>query len=119
MPPASPPSPTACLTAYLTNPAGNNPCYPYDACAATHLGDDLDVVTWEQSMNCGRDAKPLESFSRAVAAMPKVHFRTSPACCALPSSVTPVLSLASGADGDVLRQRHAALDAGGLQEHHQ
>jgi len=34
-------------------------------------------------MNCGRDAKPLESFSRAVAAMPKVHFRTSPARCAL------------------------------------
>jgi hypothetical protein len=71
------------LPSFPFAPAGNNPCYPYDACAATHLGDDLDVVTWEQSMNCGRDAKPLESFSRAVAAMPKVHSHTSPARCAL------------------------------------
>lgn len=27
---------------------GNNPCYPYDACIATHLGEDLDLLTWEQ-----------------------------------------------------------------------
>lgn len=27
---------------------GNNPCYPYDACIATHLGDDLDILAWEQ-----------------------------------------------------------------------
>ncbi len=27
---------------------GNNPCYAYDACVATHLGDDVDVVSWEQ-----------------------------------------------------------------------
>ena len=27
---------------------GNNPCYPYDACVATHMGDDVDVLTWEQ-----------------------------------------------------------------------
>lgn len=27
---------------------GNNPCYAYDACIASHLGDDLDILTWEQ-----------------------------------------------------------------------
>jgi hypothetical protein len=27
---------------------GNNPCYAYDACIPTHLGDDLDILTWEQ-----------------------------------------------------------------------
>jgi hypothetical protein len=27
---------------------GNNPCYPYDACVETHLGDDLDILVWEQ-----------------------------------------------------------------------
>jgi hypothetical protein len=27
---------------------GNNPCYPYDACIATHLGEDLDILAWEQ-----------------------------------------------------------------------
>ena len=32
---------------------GNNPCLPYDACVSTHMGRDLDVLTWEQSMNCG------------------------------------------------------------------
>ena len=33
---------------------GNNPCFPYDACVATHMGTDIDILTWEQSMNCGR-----------------------------------------------------------------
>lgn len=50
---------------------GNNPCYPYDECLNTHLGNDLDVVTWEQSMNCGRESKPLETFTRIAAQMPK------------------------------------------------
>ena len=50
---------------------GNNPCYPYDACTATHLGDDADLVTWEQSMNCGRDPRPVESFTRSAAAARK------------------------------------------------
>mmetsp|Transcript_379 Transcript_379/g.426 ORF Transcript_379/g.426 Transcript_379/m.426 type:complete len:663 (+) Transcript_379:83-2071(+) len=50
---------------------GNNPCFPYDACMAAHLGDDLDVLTWEQSMNCGRDARPLTVFCRTAHAMPK------------------------------------------------
>ena len=27
---------------------GNNPCYAYDACIETHLGGDLDILTWEQ-----------------------------------------------------------------------
>lgn len=50
---------------------GNNPCYPYDTCMSTHLGDDVDIITWEQSMNCGRNPKPVESFLRSVARMPK------------------------------------------------
>jgi hypothetical protein len=27
---------------------GNNPCYPYDACVSTHIGDDVDFLAWEQ-----------------------------------------------------------------------
>lgn len=27
---------------------GNNPCYPYDSCMSTHIGDDVDIITWEQ-----------------------------------------------------------------------
>lgn len=27
---------------------GNNPCYPYDACVATHMGTDVDLLAWEQ-----------------------------------------------------------------------
>jgi hypothetical protein len=50
---------------------GNNPCYPYDSCIPTHMGDDLDILTWEQSMNCGRDSKPLESFTRSAIRMRK------------------------------------------------
>jgi len=50
---------------------GNNPCFPYDACTATHLGDDLDVLTWEQSMNCGRQSLPLDTFSRTSYTMTK------------------------------------------------
>lgn len=30
------------------NAIGNNPCFPYDACISTHLGDDLDFLAWEQ-----------------------------------------------------------------------
>ena len=60
---------------------GNNPCTPYAAdCLTTHLGDDLDVVAWEQSMNCGRDPRPIEAFLRATARMPNkpaVWFLTS------------------------------------------
>lgn len=50
---------------------GNNPCYPYDACLSTHLGDDLDIVVWEQSMFCGRDARPVETFTRSAIRMKK------------------------------------------------
>lgn len=50
---------------------GNNPCYPYDACLSTHLGDDLDIVVWEQSMFCGRDARPIETFTRSAIRMKK------------------------------------------------
>lgn len=50
---------------------GNNPCYPYDACISTHLGDDLDLLAWEQSMNCGHDTKPLDTFTRSALLMEK------------------------------------------------
>lgn len=72
---------------------GNNPCYPYDACVETHMvnflfysslfiqrffiryflaqGDDLDLLAWEQSMNCGRTARPLETFTRSAMRMKK------------------------------------------------
>jgi hypothetical protein len=50
---------------------GNNPCYAYDACIETHLGDDLDIVGWEQSMNCGRDPRPLDTFTRQTYFMKK------------------------------------------------
>ena len=59
---------------------GNNPCCPYNDCLETHLGDDLDILAWEQSMNCGRDPRPVETFLRAAARMPKkpsVWFLTS------------------------------------------
>lgn len=45
------------------------------------MGNDLDIITWEQSMNCGRDAKPTESFIRAsiqsMKKMPTIMFLTS------------------------------------------
>jgi hypothetical protein len=50
---------------------GNNPCFPYDACIDTHLGNDLDILTWEQSMNCGRDSKPIDVFLRSAQRMNK------------------------------------------------
>ncbi|RYH22206.1 hypothetical protein EON65_19620 [archaeon] len=34
-------------------------------------GDDLDMLTWEQSMNCGRNCKPLDTFTRAASFMKK------------------------------------------------
>ena len=41
--------PTSCLYLTVRNHAlGNNPCYPYDSCVETHMGGDLDVLTWEQ-----------------------------------------------------------------------
>lgn len=79
---------------------GNNPCYPYDACIETHLGDDLDILAWEQvrdslcttsmylrwcahtlyclpcccelqSLNCGHWSVPLDTFSRQASYMQK------------------------------------------------
>ena len=50
---------------------GNNPCIPYDACVAAHAGDDVDIIAWEQSMNCGRQSDPLEFFIRNSLALPK------------------------------------------------
>lgn len=60
---------------------GNNPCLPYAHCLETHLGADLDMLAWEQSLNCGHDPRPVEAFIRAAARMPRKP---------------PVLFLASG-----------------------
>jgi hypothetical protein len=43
---------------------GNNPCFPYDLCTNAHLGEDLDVLTWEHSFNCGHEPVPIEAFVR-------------------------------------------------------
>ena len=50
---------------------GNNPCLPYDACIANHVGSDLDFLSWEQSMNCGRESAALEVFTRSALYMHK------------------------------------------------
>ena len=39
---------TNCNIQVRNGALGNNPCLPYDYCVGTHLGDDLDVLTWEQ-----------------------------------------------------------------------
>lgn len=46
---------------------GNNPCYPYDICMDAHTSGNVDLISWEQSMNCGRDAEPVENFIRTSA----------------------------------------------------
>lgn len=46
---------------------GNNPCYPYDMCMESHIPPDVDMISWEQSLNCGRDPEPIESFLRTSA----------------------------------------------------
>jgi hypothetical protein len=51
---------------------GNNPCMPYDLCMPTFMGRDLDVLTWEQSMFCGHDSRPVEAFTRSAFHMDKV-----------------------------------------------
>jgi len=50
---------------------GNNPCYPYSHCVETHMGADVDLLAWEQSMNCGRDPRPVESFIRSAVMLPR------------------------------------------------
>ena len=50
---------------------GNNPCLPYDACISNHVGSDLDFLSWEQSMNCGRESAALEVFTRSALYMHK------------------------------------------------
>jgi len=51
---------------------GNNPCMPYDLCMPTFFGRDLDVLTWEQSMFCGHDSRPVEAFTRSAFYMDQV-----------------------------------------------
>jgi hypothetical protein len=43
---------------------GANPCLPYDACTRAHLGDDSDVIGWEQTYMCQNDPIPAETFIR-------------------------------------------------------
>lgn len=43
---------------------GNNPCVPYDVCVKVFVGEDADMVHWEQNYFCGGD--PLEYFIRQV-----------------------------------------------------
>ena len=60
------------ITLVVRNAAlGNNPCLPYDACISNHVGSDLDFLSWEQSMNCGRESAALEIFTRSALYMPK------------------------------------------------
>ena len=37
---------------------GNNDCQPHNVCGAAFAGKDVDVISWEQSMNCGRISVP-------------------------------------------------------------
>ena len=49
---------------------GNNPCNPYDVCVSAIVGDDADMVHWEQSYNCF--SQPMyEQFARQAAFLPK------------------------------------------------
>lgn len=52
---------------------GSNPCFPYDICPKVFCGDDIDLVHWEQSYNCGfgPDHNPtLEQFLRQSMDLP-------------------------------------------------
>jgi hypothetical protein len=71
---------------------GNNPCYAYDACIATHLGDDLDIVGWEQSMNCGRDPRPLDTFTRQTEYMKRKVKRNSKSCFCIHKHIVNIFS---------------------------
>lgn len=46
---------------------GNNPCYPYDLCMEAHIPGNTDLISWEQSLNCGRNPEPVEAFIRTSA----------------------------------------------------
>jgi hypothetical protein len=48
---------------------GDNPCFPYDLCVQTFVGNDADIVFWDQSLDGGRGSKQcVESFIRAAVA---------------------------------------------------
>lgn len=51
---------------------GNNPCFPYDVCVHMFVGDDADLVHWEQSYNCGFGDKSvfIEQFIRQSVLLP-------------------------------------------------
>ena len=52
---------------------GNNPCIPYDICVTPFAGQDVDVVHWEQSFNCGPNdgyMDVLEHFIRESISLP-------------------------------------------------
>jgi hypothetical protein len=66
---SNPSSPSSSSSSFIVrnHAIGNNPCFPYDACITTHLGDDVDILLWEQSMNCGREVLPLQVFTTIAA----------------------------------------------------
>lgn len=51
---------------------GNNPCMPYDLCAQTFAGKDIDMIHWEQTYNCGfgDNQRVLEQFFRQTIMLP-------------------------------------------------
>ncbi|CAE7416721.1 unnamed protein product [Symbiodinium microadriaticum] len=45
---------------------GNNPCVPYDICVTPFAGQDVDVVHWEQSFNCGPNDDYMDVFEHFI-----------------------------------------------------
>jgi hypothetical protein len=52
---------------------GSNPVIPYDLCVQALAGSDVDVVSWEQSMNCPRSTPNcMEIFTRNSIKIPSM-----------------------------------------------
>jgi len=50
---------------------GGIPSFPYGWCLAHFLGEDADVVSWDYSMNEGRQGGVMESYIRQSLLLPK------------------------------------------------
>eukprot|EP00428_Durinskia_dybowskii_P085305 CAMPEP_0170431214 /NCGR_PEP_ID=MMETSP0117_2-20130122/41279_1 /TAXON_ID=400756 /ORGANISM="Durinskia baltica, Strain CSIRO CS-38" /LENGTH=599 /DNA_ID=CAMNT_0010690749 /DNA_START=31 /DNA_END=1830 /DNA_ORIENTATION=- len=48
---------------------GNNPCTPYDACVKFFVGEDADIVHWEQTYFCADRRPVIEQFIRQALVM--------------------------------------------------
>jgi hypothetical protein len=70
---------------------GNNPCYPYDTCMSTHLGDDLDIITWEQvCLSYTLCLSLCRSLSLSLCHFPCLsHTLPLSACLCLPVHLSP------------------------------